>query len=280
MKARQIEIDATILFADLRGYTGLSQSRSQGAISEILDAFYDECAEAIWERDGIVNKTMGDAIMAVFNFPINRDDHAAQAVRAARALQERWRKRRELLSKSLAGDDETVGVGVGIDSGRVNFGEFGRAHHDLTAIRPCKLDQIVVLEQRADAEDNSAFSARDDRRNDRADELARRAFDHDVGGGRRVQGKPGQRNALRLLQNDRQRTQHVLPFPEAQASSRVSLHGHYNASSNIYTLCAASALTSSGFRVCRWRTRENPASIRKAAISCRVRGRPRPIARR
>ena len=134
MKARQIEIDATILFADLRGYTGLSQSRSQGAISEILDAFYDECAEAIWERDGIVNKTMGDAIMAVFNFPINRDDHAAQAVRAARALQERWRARRELLSKSLGGDDETVGVGVGIDSGKVNFGEFGRAHHDLTAI--------------------------------------------------------------------------------------------------------------------------------------------------
>jgi class 3 adenylate cyclase len=44
MKARQVEIDATILFADLRGYTGLSQSRSTGAISELLDAFYDECA--------------------------------------------------------------------------------------------------------------------------------------------------------------------------------------------------------------------------------------------
>ena len=134
MKARQVEIDATILFADLRGYTGLSQSQSQGAISALLDAFYDECAEAIWERDGIVNKTMGDAIMAVFNFPINRDDHATQAVLAARAIQERWRAKRELLSKSLGGDDETIGVGVGIDSGKVNFGEFGHAHQDLTAI--------------------------------------------------------------------------------------------------------------------------------------------------
>jgi class 3 adenylate cyclase len=95
MKARQVEIDATILFADLRGYTGLSQSRSTGAISELLDAFYDECAEAIWEGDGIVNKTMGDAVMAVFNFPIGRDDHATQAVRAARAIQRRWSAKRE-----------------------------------------------------------------------------------------------------------------------------------------------------------------------------------------
>jgi class 3 adenylate cyclase len=70
MRARQIEIDATILFADLRGYTSLSQSESSEAISAMLDAFYDECAEAIWDVDGIINKTMGDAVMAVFNFPI------------------------------------------------------------------------------------------------------------------------------------------------------------------------------------------------------------------
>jgi adenylate cyclase len=134
MKARQVEIDATILFADLRGYTGLSQSQSQDAISALLDAFYDECAEAIWEGDGSVNKTMGDAIMAVFNFPIRRDDHAIEAVRAARAIQARWRAKRELLSKSLGAEGETIGVGVGIDSGKVNFGEFGHAHQDLTAI--------------------------------------------------------------------------------------------------------------------------------------------------
>jgi adenylate cyclase len=134
MKARQVEIDASILFADVRGYTGLSQAQSLGAISELLDAFYDECAQAIWEGDGIVNKTMGDAVMAVFNFPIRREDHAIQAVRAARAIQERWSAKRELLSKSLGGDGGTIGVGVGIDSGTVNFGEFGHAHQDLTAI--------------------------------------------------------------------------------------------------------------------------------------------------
>jgi class 3 adenylate cyclase len=132
MKARQVEIDATILFADLRNYTSLSRSQSSGAISELLDAFYDECAEAIWEEDGIVNKTMGDAIMAVFNFPIGRPDHAAAAVRTARAIQQRWRGRRERLSHVFGPDSGKIGVGV--DTGKVNFGEFGRAHQDLTAI--------------------------------------------------------------------------------------------------------------------------------------------------
>jgi adenylate cyclase len=133
MKARQVTIDATIMFADLRGYTVLSQSQSSSAISNLLDAFYDECAEAIWECDGILNKTMGDAVMAIFNFPIERNDHARQAVRAARTIQQRWRERREFLVES-AGSNSVIGVGVGIDCGNVSFGEFGYAHHDLTAI--------------------------------------------------------------------------------------------------------------------------------------------------
>ncbi len=134
MKARQVSIDATVLFADLRGYTGLSQSHSSETVSALLDAFYDECAEAIWEHDGLLNKTMGDAVMAVFNFPIRRDDHASQAVRAAQAIQRRCSARRDLLAEAFGADKGTICVGVGIDTGKVSFGEFGRTHHDLTAI--------------------------------------------------------------------------------------------------------------------------------------------------
>jgi adenylate cyclase len=134
MKARQVELDATILFADLRGYTSLSQSQSSGAIAKLLDAFYDVCGEAIWEHDGIINKTMGDAVLAVFNFPIKHGDHAAHAVAAARMIQELWRARREELSHAFGVDAATIGVGIGLDTGRVNFGEFGRTHQDLTAI--------------------------------------------------------------------------------------------------------------------------------------------------
>jgi class 3 adenylate cyclase len=134
MKARQVTIDATVLFADLRGYTGLSQSQSAAAVSEVLDVFYDECAEAIWEHDGLLNKTMGDAVMAIFNFPIRRHDHPIQAVLAARAIQERWKAARVTIAGAETGDQGKIAIGVGIDSGEVSFGEFGRTHQDLTAI--------------------------------------------------------------------------------------------------------------------------------------------------
>ncbi|MGC2810197.1 MAG: hypothetical protein WA303_07440, partial [Bradyrhizobium sp.] len=51
MKARNVTIDATVLFADLRGYTTASQSLASNEMTSTLDAFYDECAEAIWEHD-------------------------------------------------------------------------------------------------------------------------------------------------------------------------------------------------------------------------------------
>jgi adenylate cyclase len=134
MKARKITIDATILFADLRGYTSLSQSQSSEAVSGLLDAFYDECAHAIWEHDGLLNKTIGDAVMAIFNFPIRQGDHPRQAVRAAQGIQRRWNARREMLGAELGLARAELGVGIGINCGELSFGEFGRSHRDLTAI--------------------------------------------------------------------------------------------------------------------------------------------------
>jgi adenylate cyclase len=134
MRARKVTIDATVLFADLRGYTRLSQSQSPDAISGLLDAFYDESASAIWEYDGLLNKTIGDAIMAVFNFPIRHDDHTRHAVFAAREIQRRWRAKRETLVEAFGLTASDLGVGIGIHSGELSFGEFGRSHRDLTAI--------------------------------------------------------------------------------------------------------------------------------------------------
>ena len=135
MKARKITVDVSVLFADLRGYTSLSQSLPPDTVSSLLDTFYDECAAAIWEFDGLLNKTIGDSIMAIFNFPIPHDDHAGRAVLAARQLQRRCDERRErLVVENIGLDGSQFGIGVGIDSGNTSFGEFGKAHRDLTAI--------------------------------------------------------------------------------------------------------------------------------------------------
>jgi adenylate cyclase len=131
MKARTVTLNATILFADLRAYTKLSQSMSPLEMRGLLDAFYDQCASAIWHYDGLLNKTIGDAVMAVFNFPIRRADHPRQALLAAREM---LRTFEPYQAELAAGGQEMSGIGVGIHTGEISFGEFGQTHRDLTAI--------------------------------------------------------------------------------------------------------------------------------------------------
>jgi adenylate cyclase len=134
MKARAVTIDATVMFADLRGYTTLTQSIAQAGLTSLLDAFYDDCAAAIWRYDGLLNKTIGDAVFAIFNFPVRQEDHAAQALMAARQIQRSFSQRRVELVRAIGLGDVEIGIGIGIDSGETNFGEFGQTHRDLTAV--------------------------------------------------------------------------------------------------------------------------------------------------
>ncbi|MEY9147847.1 hypothetical protein ACVL91_009613 [Bradyrhizobium elkanii] len=112
MKARAVTIDATILFADLRGYTTLTQTIAQDGLTSLLDAFYDDCAAAIWRYDGILNKTIGDAVFAIFNFPVRRDDHAVQALLAARQIQRSFRDRHDALVRAIGAGDIEIAIGI------------------------------------------------------------------------------------------------------------------------------------------------------------------------
>jgi class 3 adenylate cyclase len=134
MKARAVTIDATVMFADLRGYTALTERLEQAGLTSLLDAFYDDCAAAIWRYDGLLNKTLGDAVFAIFNFPVKQADHVKQALYAACEIQDRFRARHDALVKDIGIGEVELGIGIGIDCGDTNFGEFGHSHRDLTAV--------------------------------------------------------------------------------------------------------------------------------------------------
>ena len=59
------------------------------ALAELVSEFQEQCAQAIWDNDGIVNKQMGDGMMAIFNFPIRSEHHTSRALHAARSIQHR-----------------------------------------------------------------------------------------------------------------------------------------------------------------------------------------------
>jgi len=132
-KNKQIIIPATIFFADIRGYTELSQHIDATKINELLHQFYDECSKAVWEKEGIINKFIGDAVFAIFNFPLVRPDHVFNAVSAALDLQANCRA----LKARIGLDDQyALGIGVGIHTGQCSMGEVGTSYKDFTAIGP------------------------------------------------------------------------------------------------------------------------------------------------
>ncbi len=142
-KQRHVTADATILFADIRGFTNLSERMDVVKLSEMVSLFQGRCAEAIWAHDGIVNKQMGDGLMAIFNFPIVCTNHVAAAILAAQDIQRNCSAALRSLnidpgaSPDGAQDvrvDGGIGVGVGIHSGDVEIGEFSSFRSDFTAI--------------------------------------------------------------------------------------------------------------------------------------------------
>ncbi|MBX9698815.1 MAG: adenylate/guanylate cyclase domain-containing protein [Acetobacteraceae bacterium] len=134
-RRRHVTRTATILFADIRGYTALSEVMEPVTLSETVSAFQDQCARAVWAEAGIVNKQMGDGLMAIFNFPIRVEDHAAAALRAGIAIQHRCRIALAELARRLGGEPgEGLGVGVGIHTGSVEIGQFSTTPSDFTAI--------------------------------------------------------------------------------------------------------------------------------------------------
>jgi len=130
-KRKQIEVPTTILFADLRGYTQLSQNIDASTMNEVLHSFYDYSSNAVWENEGIVNKFIGDAVLAIFNFPLVRKDHVQKAVNAAIQLQKQCR---DLRDKIGLNEEHKLGIGIGIHTGTCNIGEVGNSYKDFTAI--------------------------------------------------------------------------------------------------------------------------------------------------
>ena len=89
---------------------------------------------------------------------MRRDDHARNALLAARDIQNNWRERRDGLAATLGLNAGELGIGIGIHAGELSFGEFGRSHRDLTAIGTvvntasraqsvAEADQILVTQE-------------------------------------------------------------------------------------------------------------------------------------
>jgi adenylate cyclase len=121
------EIEASFMFADIRGSTALAERMTAGEFHALLDRFYATASNVVFDHDGGVDKFVGDEVVAMF-FPLmSGPRHAARAVETAEAL------------LRATGHEDPAGpwvpVGAGVNTGAAWVGAVGDdAHTELTAL--------------------------------------------------------------------------------------------------------------------------------------------------
>lgn len=116
------EREVTVLFADLRGFTALSESLQPTELLAFLNDYFDCLSNVINDCNGVVDKYIGDEVMAIFGAPVQRDNHAELAVQAAIGMQ-------QALIEFKANNKDTwpfeFDTGIGINTDRVVVGNMG-----------------------------------------------------------------------------------------------------------------------------------------------------------
>jgi class 3 adenylate cyclase len=112
----------TILFSDIRNFTGMAEQMTPHQVVTFLNEYFSEMVEAVFEQEGVLDKFIGDGLMAVFGSLGDQPDHPARAVRAALRM-------KALLGKINA-DRAVVGkppvqIGIGIHTDEVIVGNIG-----------------------------------------------------------------------------------------------------------------------------------------------------------
>jgi class 3 adenylate cyclase/uncharacterized membrane protein affecting hemolysin expression len=126
-----VEREVTLLFADIRRFTRLSEGMKARDVVRLLNEFFDLVAARILAQGGTIDKFIGDSVMAYFGAPIAQPDHALRAVWAAVEVERDLVRR----NRALGPGATPIGVGIGIHTGVVVVGSIGSERRsDFTAI--------------------------------------------------------------------------------------------------------------------------------------------------
>lgn len=122
----------TVLFSDIRGFTRMSEALPPEAVVSVLNSYFSRMVRVVFEYDGMLDKYIGDGMMVVFGAPVQHEDHALRAVRAALRMREElaiFNQERE------ARGEPALKIGIGIHTGEAVIGNIGTDQRlDYTAI--------------------------------------------------------------------------------------------------------------------------------------------------
>lgn len=112
--------EISVIFADIRGFTRLGENMAPEEVMNLLNRYLKIMCEAVWEEEGTLTAFLGDALMAIFNAPLEQKTHALKAVRAA------WKMRMAIMEYQRTQPQETlVSFGIGVNTGLATVGNLG-----------------------------------------------------------------------------------------------------------------------------------------------------------
>ncbi len=119
LKARRTEI--TVVFVDLRGFTGFTETAEPEEVMSVLREYHAELGRAIMAHDGTIEHFAGDGAMILFNAPVPVENHELQAIRMALAMRESM----AVIARGWKKHGYALGFGVGIAGGYATMGAIG-----------------------------------------------------------------------------------------------------------------------------------------------------------
>ena len=114
--------DLTVLFSDIRGFTTISEKLTPEELVALLNEYLTAMTNKVFQYDGLLDKYMGDAIMAVFGAPLDQPDHARRACLTALAM---MKELHQLQKKWRDEGRPAFDIGIGINSGDMVVGNMG-----------------------------------------------------------------------------------------------------------------------------------------------------------
>ncbi len=116
----------TVLFSDIRGFTAISEQMSPEVLVDCLNVYLGKMTDAVFETGGMLDKYIGDAVMAVWGAPLPSEGHARDAVRTALAM---LRALDSFNAEAVQRGWPEIKIGIGINTGEMVFGNMGSEHH-------------------------------------------------------------------------------------------------------------------------------------------------------
>jgi len=117
-----VEVEATVLFSDIEGFTSISETKSPKELVAFLNDYFAGATKIYLKYNGTIDKFIGDAVMVLFGAPVWSEDHALQACRGA---YEFHRSIQEITKAARAKGEPVFSTRIGVNTGRMIVGSIG-----------------------------------------------------------------------------------------------------------------------------------------------------------